>query len=264
MSLRHGWRVAQALLVSQYALMLEYRAEIVLWALSGVLPLIMLGVWSGSGAGAGAGLSAQQISRYFLSAFLVRQFTVVWLIHVFEEDALQGRLSPFLLQPLAPLWRYLAAHFSEQASRVPIVAVMVLALGLVAPGLLWLPSARSLLLALVAIQAAFLLRFLLQVLVTTLCFWSERAAALDRLLLIPYLFLSGLVAPLATFPPAVRRLALATPFPWMVDFPARLLAGEPVDAVLGFGAIAAWCLLLLPIGLWLWRAGLRRYSAMGA
>ncbi len=264
MSLRHGWRVARALLVSQYALMLEYRAEIVLWALSGVLPLIMLGVWSGSGAGAGAGLSAQQISRYFLSAFLVRQFTVVWLIHVFEEDALQGRLSPFLLQPLAPLWRYLAAHFSEQASRVPIVAVMVLALGLVAPGLLWLPSARSLLLALVAIQAAFLLRFLLQVLVTTLCFWSERAAALDRLLLIPYLFLSGLVAPLATFPPAVRRLALATPFPWMVDFPARLLAGEPVDAALGFGAIAAWCLLLLPIGLWLWRAGLRRYSAMGA
>ncbi len=264
MSLRHGWRVARALLVSQYALMLEYRAEIVLWALSGVLPLIMLGVWSGSGASAGAGLSPQQISRYFLSAFLVRQFTVVWLIHVFEEDALQGRLSPFLLQPLAPLWRYLAAHFSEQASRVPIVAVMVLALGLVAPGLLWLPSARSLLLALLAIQAAFLLRFLLQVLVTTLCFWSERAAALDRLLLIPYLFLSGLVAPLATFPPAVRRLALATPFPWMVDFPARLLAGEPVDAALGFGAIAAWCLLLLPIGLWLWRAGLRRYSAMGA
>ncbi len=264
MSLRHGWRVARALLVSQYALMLEYRAEIVLWALSGVLPLIMLGVWSGSGAGAGAGLSAQQISRYFLSAFLVRQFTVVWLIHVFEEDALQGRLSPFLLQPLAPLWRYLAAHFSEQASRVPIVAVMVLALGLVAPGLLWLPSARSLLLALVAIQAAFLLRFLLQVLVTTLCFWSERAAALDRLLLIPYLFLSGLVAPLATFPPAVRRLALATPFPWMVDFPARLLAGESVHAALGLGMIAAWCLLLWPISRWLWRAGVRRYSAMGA
>ena len=83
MRVLHGWRVARALLVSQYALMLEYRAEIVLWALSGVLPLIMLGVWSGSGAGAGAGLSPQQISRYFLSAFLVRQFTVVWLIHVF-------------------------------------------------------------------------------------------------------------------------------------------------------------------------------------
>ncbi|MEB3271533.1 MAG: multidrug ABC transporter permease, partial [Synechococcus sp.] len=65
-------------------------------------------------------------------------------------------------------------------------------------------------------------------------------------------------------PPAVRRLALATPFPWMVDFPARLLAGEPVNGALGFGAIAAWCLLLWPFSRWLWRAGLRRYSAMGA
>ncbi|MCF8140232.1 MAG: ABC-2 family transporter protein [Cyanobium usitatum Tobar12.5m-G36] len=244
--------------------MLEYRAEIALWALSGVLPLIMLGVWSGSGAAAAAGLSPQQLSHYFLAAFVVRQFTVVWLIQVFEDDALQGRLSPFLLQPLSPLWRYLAAHFSEQASRIPFVAVMVLVVGLAAPGLLWLPSAGALLLGFLAIVAAFLLRFLLQVLVTTLCFWSERAAALDRLLMIPYLFLSGIVAPLETFPPGVRRLALATPFPWMVDFPARLLAGEPVNLALGFGAIAAWCLLLLPIGHWLWRAGLRRYSAMGA
>ena len=259
-----AWRVARALLGSQYALMLEYRAEIALWALSGVLPLIMLGVWSGSGAAAAAGLSAQQLSHYFLAAFVVRQFTVVWLIQVFEDDALQGRLSPFLLQPLSPLWRYLAAHLSEQASRIPFVAVMLLAVGLAAPGLLWLPSAGALLLGILAIVAAFLLRFLLQVLVTTLCFWSERAAALDRLLMIPYLFLSGLVAPLDTFPPAVRRLALATPFPWMVDFPARLLAGEPVNVALGFGAIAAWCLLLLPIGHWLWRAGLRHYSAMGA
>ena len=259
-----AWRVARALLGSQYALMLEYRAEIALWALSGVLPLIMLGVWSGSGAAAAAGLSPQQLSHYFLAAFVVRQFTVVWLIQVFEDDALQGRLSPFLLQPLSPLWRYLAAHFSEQASRIPFVAVMVLVVGLAAPGLLWLPSAGALLLGFLAIVAAFLLRFLLQVLVTTLCFWSERAAALDRLLMIPNLFLSGIVAPLETFPPAVRRLALATPFPWMVDFPARLLAGEPVNVALGFGAIAAWCLLLLPIGHWLWRAGLRRYSAMGA
>jgi ABC-2 type transport system permease protein len=262
--MRRAWRVARALLGSQYALMLEYRVEIALWALSGVLPLIMLGVWSGSGAGAAAGLSPRQISHYFLAAFVVRQFTVVWLIHVFEEDALQGRLSPYLLQPLAPLWRYLAAHISEQATRVPFVALMLLAVGLLAPGVLWAPTAGSLLLGLLAIQAAFLLRFLLQILVTTLCFWSERAAALDRLLLIPYLFLSGLVAPLDTFPPAIRRLALATPFPWMVDFPARLLAGQPVDVGLGFGAIAAWCLLLLPLARGLWRAGLRRYSAMGA
>lgn len=257
-------RLARVLVGSQYALMLEYRAEIALWVLSGVLPLIMLGVWSGSGAGSAAGFTPERLTRYFLSAFLVRQFTVVWLIHVFEEDALQGRLSPLLLQPLAPLWRYLAAHLAEQATRLPFVALILAALALVRPQLLWLPSPGGLLLALLAIIAAFLLRFLLQVLITTLCFWSERAAALDRLLMIPYLFLSGLVAPLDTFPPAMRRLAWATPFPWMVDFPARLLAGEPVEVLRGFAALLGWSLLLLPPAHLLWRAGLKRYGAMGA
>jgi ABC-2 type transport system permease protein len=257
-------RIARVLLETQYAYMLEYRAEIALWVLSGVLPLIMLGVWSGSGASQAAGLSPVQLSRYFLAAFLVRQFTVVWMIHVFEEDVLQGKLSPFLLQPLLPLWRYLAAHLAEQATRLPFLLVLLPPLALIAPGSLWLPPPSRLLLGVLAIVAVFLLRFLIQTMVAMACFWTERAAALDRLLMIPYLFLSGLVAPLDTFPPAMRRLAEATPFPWMVDFPARLLAGAAVDVGQGFGAIGAWCLLVLPIAGWLWRRGLRRYGAMGA
>jgi ABC-2 type transport system permease protein len=257
-------RIARALLSSQYAYMLEYRAEIALWALSGVLPLIMLAVWQQSGAGAAAGLSASSIRHYFLAAFVVRQFTVVWLIHVFEEDTLQGKLSPQLLQPLHPLWRYLAAHLAEQATRVPFVALMLAAVALLQPGALWVPSASALLLGVLAINAAFLLRFLLQTVVAMLCFWSERAAALDRLLLIPYLFLSGLVAPLDTYPPAVRHLAECTPFPSMVAFPARLLAGEPQPIGAGFLALAGWCALLLPLSLVLWRLGMRRYGAMGA
>jgi ABC-2 type transport system permease protein len=257
-------RVARALLLSQYAYMLEYRAEIALWALSGVLPLIMLGVWQGSGAAAAAGIAAQGVARYFLAAFVVRQFTVVWLIHVFEEDALQGKLAPQLLQPLHPLWRYLAAHVAEQATRVPFVALMLVVVLAVQPDAIAWQAPWRLLLGLLAIAAAFVLRFILQTILTMACFWSERAAALDRLMLIPYLFLSGLVAPLSTFPPAMRELAAATPFPSMVAFPAALLAGEPVAIGAGFATTAAWCALLLPIALLLWRAGIRRYAAMGA
>jgi ABC-2 type transport system permease protein len=262
--IQRSWRVARALLSSQYALMLEYRAEIALWALAGVLPLIMLGVWQGSGAGAAAGLSPQALGRYFLSAFVVRQFTAVWLIHVFEEEALQGKLAPQLLQPLQPLWRHLAAHLAEQATRVPFVLLMIAAVALWQPRILPQPAPGRLLLSALAILAAFGLRFILQSILTMACFWSERAAALDRLLLIPYLFLSGLVAPLSTFPPAVRALANATPFPSMLAFPAALLAGQEVNVAAGFSAIAGWSAALLPLALLLWRLGIRRYSAMGA
>ena len=46
--------------------------------------------------------------------------------------------------------------------------------------------------------------------------------------------------------------------------PARLLAGLPVNAAVGFGAQLAWIAVLLPLALLLWRTGVRRYTAMGA
>jgi len=257
-------RIARILLSTQYAYMLEYRAEIALWALSGVLPLIMLGVWQGSGAARQLGWSAEHLQHYFVAAFVVRQFSVVWLIHVFEEDVLTGKLSPFLLQPLQPLWRYFAAHLAEQATRVPFVLLMLLGLAWINPDLLWRPTLAELGLGIAALWGAFLLRFLLQALTSMLCFWSERAAALDRLLVIPYLFLSGLVAPLDTFPPAIKAFALATPFPAMVDFPARILSGQSVNLSGGFVSLLIWCLLLGPLCWWSWVRGIRRYGAMGA
>jgi ABC-2 type transport system permease protein len=266
--LAHGLRIARVLLSTQYAYMLEYRAEIVLWALSGVLPLIMLGVWSGAEASGGpdatGGLSAQALGRYFLSAFVVRQFTIVWVIHSFEEDTLAGRLSPYLLQPLAPVWRYVTAHLAEQVTRLPFVLAILALVFLIHPAVAWLPSPPRLLATLVAIPMAFALRFAIQWILTMLCFWTERAAALERLMYIPYLFLSGLVAPLEAYPEGVRAFALATPFPWMVHFPAQLLAGGEVPVARGFAALLLWTLVLVPIGWGGWKLGVRRHSALGA
>ena len=271
-ALRHSFRVARTLWGAQYAYMLEYRAEIALWALSGVLPFIMLGVWSAAGSAAQAsGFSQPELARYFLCAFVARQFSVVWVVWQFEEDAIQGRLSPYLLQPLHPLWRYAAAHQAEQATRLPFVLLIAAGFFLLQPQAFALPGLARALLGVLAVGLAFAINFLLQSLIAALCFWSERASALERLLYIPYLFLSGLVAPLEAFPEPVRAWALRTPFPLMVAFPARLLSGDPFPAgphalsmAGGFVAMALWIALLFPLLVLVWRAGVRRYSAMGA
>ena len=201
------------------------------------------------------------LDRYFLSAFLVRQFSVVWVVYAFEEDALQGRLSPYLLQPLHPLWRYVAAHLAEQLTRLPFAALIAAVFFAAAPGLL-VAVVGGFLLAWLATWMAFAIAFLFQSLLAALCFWSEKASALERLQFIPFLFLSGLLAPLTAFPPAVRAMAQWTPFPYLIDFPPGCWRA-PVDLLAGFGAQLAWIVLLLPLVLLLWRAGVRRYSAMG-
>ena len=73
-------RVARALLVSQVALMSEYRAEIALWALSGLLPFIMLALWSQAPAGAALGLGGAGLGRYFPSGLLVRPVSGGWVV----------------------------------------------------------------------------------------------------------------------------------------------------------------------------------------
>jgi len=272
------WRLARTLWLVQFAYMAEYRAEIALWALSGVLPFIMLGLWSaagdasggGPGSGLDLGLSPAELGRYFLCVFVVRQFSVVWVVWQFEEDALQGRLSPYLLQPLHPLWRYVAAHQAEQATRLPFVLLIASLFFVLQPQAFAWPGPARVLLGVLAVGLAFAINFLLQSLIATLCFWSERASALERLLYVPTVFLSGLVAPLQAFPPELRRLALHTPFPYLIGFPAQVLAGNPMgegqtfDLAAGFAAMALWIGLLLPLLALLWRAGVRRYSAMGA
>ena len=166
-----------------------------------------------------------------------------------------GVLGPWLRHHPAPSWLW-------------IVNSVLVALALLAPRALdplerlWLRL--GLLLGVLATWLAFAVNFLLQSLITMGCFWTERASALDRLLFIPYLFLSGISAPLETFPEGVRRLALATPFPYLLHFPARVLAGEPVELLQGFAALLGWAAVLLPLVLGLWRLGVRRYGAMGA
>jgi hypothetical protein len=71
--------------------MLEYRAELFLWALSGSLPLILMGVWTKAAQGGQFGLSPLDFTRYFLAVFIVRQFTVVWVIWEFEKEVIEGR-----------------------------------------------------------------------------------------------------------------------------------------------------------------------------
>ena len=94
------------LLKVQYSNMLEYRVEIALWAISGIIPFFMLNIWTNNNLNESINFSDVMLSRYFLCAFFVRQFSVVWVVFSFEEDTLMGKISPYLIQPLNPFFRY--------------------------------------------------------------------------------------------------------------------------------------------------------------
>jgi ABC-2 type transport system permease protein len=247
-----------------YAYMVEYRSELILWVLSGSLPLIMLGVWTQAAQKGQFGLTPLDFARYFFAVFLVRQMTVVWVIFEFEKEVVQGKLSPKLLQPLDPVWHHVASHISERLARFPFVFLLIGLFFVLYPQAVWLPSFSNLLLFTIASFLAFALRFVIQYTLAMFAFWTERAIALENFWFLLYLFLSGMIAPLKVFPEPIRAIALLTPFPYLIDFPASILIGIPVDLTRGFLSIIGWFFLFLGLNRLLWRAGLRKYSGMGA
>jgi ABC-2 type transport system permease protein len=262
--MKHPFKKALTLLSVYYAYMLEYRSELVLWILSGSLPIILMGVWIKASQGGNFGLTSVDFARYFFAVFLVRQITVVWVIYDFEKEVVEGKLSPRLLQPLDPGFHHLANHVAERFARMPFVFLLIGLFFLLYPQAFWLPSLSSLLLFTLAAILAFALRFLIQYTFAMFSFWTERATALESFWFLFFLFLSGMIAPLEVFPEALRNVVMFTPFPYLINFPASILVGLPVDLTRGFLSIFGWLLLFLGINRLLWRAGLKRYSGMGA
>ncbi|AMA09578.1 ABC transporter permease [Picosynechococcus sp. PCC 73109] len=261
---RSPFRKAQVLFTTYYAYMVEYRAELFFWVLNSSLPIILLGVWTEASNQVELPLSAIEFARYFIAVFFIRQLTLVWVIWEFEKEVSQGKLSFALLQPIDPVWRHFASHVSERFARLPFSIALVLLFFALYPQAFWVPSLTQMLLCILTAAIAFGLRFLLQYTFAMAAFWVERASAIEQIWFLFYIFLSGYIAPLETFPPLMKEIALLTPFPYVVYFPSAILMGLPVRLTEGFIVMGVWSLIFYGLNRYFWRKGLKHYSGMGA
>jgi ABC-2 type transport system permease protein len=257
-------RIMQAFASVYYAYMVEYRAELILWVLSGSLPIILMGIWTQAAQQSNFGLSSTDFARYFITVFFVRQLTVVWVIWEFEREVVEGKLSFRLLQPIDPVWHHFFSHISERGARIPFALLLLVLFFFLYPAAIWIPNFTTFLLFAIAVLCSFCLNFLIQYTLALLAFWTERASSIQEFWFLFYLFLSGVVAPLEVFPPLIRQIALFTPFPYLVYFPANILVGLPTNVMQGFLVIAVWGIGFLFLNRLLWRKGLKQYSGMGA
>jgi ABC-2 type transport system permease protein len=78
--------------------------------------------------------------------------------------------------------------------------------------------------------------------------------------------LGGIIAPLALFPPNVIAVTNWLPFRFMLSFPVEILSGRLAlnDLMAGFATLILWALLAIILYRWIWRRGIRQFSAYGA
>jgi ABC-2 type transport system permease protein len=256
-----------ALLRVSWSDALAYRAEILIWVLTGVLPLVMLAVWRTLAGEEGVGgYTGAEFVTYYVGALTIRQLTGVWIIWDMERDIRLGELSPHLLRPYHPLARYFALALSDKPLRLAMMAP-IWALALLVEPRAW-PAADLLSVVALpfAIVLAFLIYFFTQCCIGLLSFWWTQVLAVQDFWFGLYALASGYLVPLDLLPEPVTRLLYLLPFRAMLSFPVDLLLGRLAPAAIagGLALQLCWAAALFLVMRLMWSRGLRRYSAVGA
>lgn len=261
-------RIYPALLRAGWARALEYRAQLALWLLSSVFPLVMMAAWLAVVAEAGpvTGWGEADFLSYYVASALVYQVTFSWIIWEWDEEIRTGNLSPRLLKPLDPLHHFLSEQIGIKILTLLVLAPLVILAAWITPQIQYPLTPLRLATFCLAVIAGFGMNVVMGSAFGMLSFWSTQSHNLFSLWWGAGSFLSGWIAPLALFPPVIRQVAQWLPFRSALSFPLEILTGQisGPQIVLGFGITTAWFLFFWIVYRMLWRRGLRRYEAVGA
>jgi ABC-2 type transport system permease protein len=260
------FRLARVVLSVTLAAFIEYRAEVLIWMIAGTLPLIMMFIWMELAANGPVGsYGAEDFAAYFLLVFVVRQFTVTWVVQPLSREIRLGEMSARLMRPLDPYWLFVADHIIALVMRLPIVPPVVL-LGLVLTGAFAKLSLAPVPLFLLAIAACWLIRFNLHYSLGLVTFWTDQAAAFEGLLFTIYMVFGGALFPIDLLPPLAQNIIALTPFPYQIQFPVDVMLGKlsTEELLRGFAMQGLWIAIFIGLRRLLWRTGLKHYAAVGA
>jgi len=102
--------------------------------------------------------------------------------------------------------------------------------------------------------------------ITSLAFWTTRVYSLSEFYFAMIVLFSGQFVPLQLMPDLVQRISQYLPFQLFIYFPVQLVQGKLSTEVIlrNFGMDLVWFIIALLVFNFVWREGVKRFSAVGA
>lgn len=232
--------------------------------------VVVFVLWSAAYAGNPTigGFSFGQTLTYFV-ALIVVQF----MIGAFNEDyqiseeIRNGLINQFLLKPV----NYFGYRFSIYVSARLVTGLLILL-----PVLVTYPLLKDYLvlphewwrfaLGVPALFMSALIQFGIAYCFGLLSFWFLDIQGFVVLSMAVESLLGGQIFPLDLLPPGLFHLSQYLPYYYQMYFPVAIFTGRLTDShaiLAGLGIQACWVVLILALGQFLWRRGLRLHTAVG-
>jgi ABC-2 type transport system permease protein len=248
----------------------QYRANLIMYLLYWLVsPIIYLAVWTSIAQSKGSvnGLTPNDFVTYYMTLLIVDQITSNIVIHTFAYKVQDGSLSGELVRPIHPmLTNALVNNIAFKGlTIIGFIPVWIVLFFLYQPDFSNV-TFTGILLAIPAMILGFFVGFLLSAAISALAFWTTRVYSIHEFYFALILLFSGQFVPLTLMPKLIQDVAQYLPFQLLIYYPIQLILGKLSSAqiVQGYVAGAIWLVIAVVLFNWMWRNGVKRYSAVGA
>ena len=248
----------------------QYRANLIMYLLYWLVsPIIYLAVWTSIANSKGSvnGFTANDFITYYMTLLIVDQITSNIVLHTFAYKVQDGSLSSELIRPIHPmltntLVNNVAFKVFTILGLIPIWIVLFFLFQPDYSSLTW----QGIVLSIPAMVLGFFIAFLISASVTSVAFWTTRVWSISEFYFAVVLLFSGQFVPLTLMPQIIQEIARYLPFQLLLYYPIQLILGKLTTAeiVEGFVVGLVWLPISILLFNWVWREGLKRYSAVGA
>jgi ABC-2 type transport system permease protein len=251
---------------------LVYRADFFVATLFRFLPLLTTfllweAVFAGSGRQEIAGFTRDRMIAYLLLVQVSRMFSSMpGLATGIARDIRDGNLKKYLLQPIDMLWYLLSYRGAHKLAYIATVALPYGLLFFFCRGVFEeFPLGWTLAAYLASLLLAFVIGFFFEACIGVTGFWLLEVTSLMYIVNIINFFVSGQLFPLDLLGPRVAAFLQYLPFQYLAYFPAMVFLERKQgdDLLWGLAAALGWAVFFVVLSRWLYRVGLRHYSAYG-
>lgn len=247
---------------------LAYRASGLIWITTDLVTAVTMPlVWATANKAGGsiAGFTSSDFILYYLCMLLVGSFVTSHLMWDIAMEVKEGQFSSALLRPISVYQVAFLRNVSWRIIRLSLFAPFFIVLLLLYRS--YLGEAHIYLgwAFWVSVLLGHLLSFNFVMMMSMLALFTEEVMSIFELYYIPMLFLSGQLFPIALMPTWAASLSRALPFYFTSGAPTEILIGRVSGTALlpTLAMQAGWAVACYGGFRFLWKRGLRHYTAVG-
>ncbi|MBR3057972.1 MAG: ABC-2 family transporter protein [Clostridiales bacterium] len=251
---------------------LQYRLGTAVTLFANLIYLVLVyflwrAIYDSAGTEVVNGMTFTDTMIYLILATALFNFLEMFVVWDMSRSIQSGKIILDLLKPMNfrtyTFWSYSGSHVVLfTLTFVPtFIVVMIVTHGAI-------PMGINLLFFIIATVLALIVNFSMEMIVATICLFTESTWGINIVKETIVLLLSGASIPLAFFPELFRKIVEYLPFRAVYDIPLTiLLKKNGTDTLEGllpmFGLQLAWCVILTVAGILFWNHSVRKITVNG-